>query len=144
MNITIYSYPVILLLLWTYIHTCVSLAFTAFFCYVPCVIVFKGTFPLSASFFLGGCMHCYIFIEMTVCINFILFELCAIVLQKKITWCCINLYQSTVLFSIRFSHRVQKWDLSPFFLNKLFPTFKVAKHLWVYCLLAVHATLKLT
>lgn len=31
-----------------------------------------------------------------------------------------------------------------FFLNKLFPTFKIAKYLWVYCLLAVHATLKLT
>lgn len=31
-----------------------------------------------------------------------------------------------------------------FFLNKIFPTFKIAKYLWVYCLLAVHATLKLT
>lgn len=49
-------------------------------------------------------MHCC---YIKLCINFVLFEHCAIVLQKKHDG-CINLSQSTVLFSIRFSHRVKK------------------------------------
>lgn len=95
------------------------------------------------------CALLYLNCNYSLCINIVQYERCAILLQERRREDIIlNSILRLFCFSIGLSHRMRSFPL----LTELPPLANIQiaekkakkQHLWVYCLFAVHATLKMT